>query len=313
VFEDLSDSLGVARAATRLAEGVLECGDAYAAEVLADKALAHARASGVAHVEVRCQWMLAGALRIGPTPVPSAIVRCEEVLRGAPDRLLGSVSVNCNLGVLLAMDGQFDEARQLVGEARNILSAISHPRPFADTATWTGRIAILAGDVQRAEAVYREGFDIARAIGEPMLRDPLAIGLADALCRLGRSAEAAAYLEDVAELRKTGSAFMSAAWRATQARVLALRGDVLEAERLARDAVALVAPTDFLDLHADMELALAEVLWTGGQPEGAGAALEEALRLYQRKGNIAAMVRARELISEHRLQRSAIHSDAGAE
>ena len=293
-FEDLRDSLGVARAALCLAADLLDSGDAHAAQVLADKALARARASGVAREEVACQWMLADTLRMGPTPVPTAIVRCEEVLDAAPDRFLGSVSVSANLGVLRAMNGQFDEARQLVDDARSILSAISHPRPFAGTASLTGRIAILAGDVHRAEAAYREALEIARDLGEPMLRDRLAIGLADALCRLGRSEEAAAHLEDVAELRKTGSAFMSAEWRATQARVLALRGDVVEAET-ARTRRCRAGCSDRLARPAWLT-------WSSPWPKCCGpavslkplrAALEEALRLYQRKGNLAAMARAR--------------------
>jgi tetratricopeptide (TPR) repeat protein len=304
VFEDLRDPLGVARAAHCLAVDVLiDSSDASAAEVLCEKSLAHARASGVAREEVRCQWVLADVLRVGPTPVPTAIVRCEEVLEAAPDPFLGTVGVSGNMGVLLAMNGQFDEARRLVEHARSILSAIAHPRPFTFTASWVSRIAVLAGDFHGAEAACREGLQIARDIGERMHGDLLAIGLADALCRLGRSEEAAAHLEEVAQHRKTGSAFMSAEWRATQARVLARRGDVVEAEGLARDAVVLIAPTDLLDLHADVVLALAEVLLAGGQPEAAAAALEEALRLYQKKGNVAATARACMLMSEHPPQR----------
>ena len=51
-------------------------------------------------------------------------------------------------------------------------------------------------------------------------------------------------------------------WRGVQAKILAHQGRSEEAETLARDAVALVAPTDLLSHHGDAMLDLAEVLRT---------------------------------------------------
>jgi hypothetical protein len=58
-----------------------------------------------------------------------------------------------------------------------------------------------------------------------------------------------------------------------------------EAERLAREAVALAAPTDFLDLQATALLAVARVLRATGSPDAASAAAE-AQAVYERKGNV---------------------------
>jgi thioredoxin-like negative regulator of GroEL len=88
----------------------------------------------------------------------------------------------------------------------------------------------------------------------------------------------------------------SARWGATRARVLALQGETGEAERVARAAAALVSSTDLLNLRGDVTLALAEVLWACGQADEATAALREAVRVYERKGNVAAAARAHAVV-----------------
>jgi tetratricopeptide (TPR) repeat protein len=76
-----------------------------------------------------------------------------------------------------------------------------------------------------------------------------------------------------------------------RAKVMARGGEFEEAERLAREAVAIASGTDFLDGHADALASLGEVLRLAGRAEESTAALQEALRLYEQKGNIAAAAR----------------------
>ena len=61
---------------------------------------------------------------------------------------------------------------------------------------------------------------------------------------------------------------------------------------LAREGVALAADSEYVGLHADVLLDLAEVLRLAGRSEEAEAAAVEAVRLYERKGNVAGMARA---------------------
>jgi hypothetical protein len=75
-------------------------------------------------------------------------------------------------------------------------------------------------------------------------------------------------------------------WRQVRAQVLARRGEHAEAERLAREAVAIGERTDSIDLLGDAERDLGEVLVLAGRPEDAAAALEQAAALYERKGNV---------------------------
>jgi hypothetical protein len=62
--------------------------------------------------------------------------------------------------------------------------------------------------------------------------------------------------------------------------------------------MALAAPTDYLDLRAETSADLAEVLRLAGRPEGSATASEEAIRLYEQKGNIVAASRLRSLLAE---------------
>jgi len=78
------------------------------------------------------------------------------------------------------------------------------------------------------------------------------------------------------------------------ARILAARGQLAEAEELSRAAVTLAARTDFLNQHGDALLELAGVLAEVGRTREARAAVDEALGLYERKGNLIASARARQ-------------------
>ena len=87
-------------------------------------------------------------------------------------------------------------------------------------------------------------------------------------------------------------------WRETQALVHAGRGEHAEAERLAREAVAIADRTDMLNLQGDALYDLAEVFHTSGRVEEAGAALEQALERYERKKNLALSAQVRTRLAE---------------
>ena len=68
--------------------------------------------------------------------------------------------------------------------------------------------------------------------------------------------------------------------------MLARRAEHAEAERLARDAVALSDETDQLDTQGDAYADLAEVLVLADRPEETAEALEQALARYERKEDL---------------------------
>ena len=80
--------------------------------------------------------------------------------------------------------------------------------------------------------------------------------------------------------------------------MLAQKGELERAEQLGLEAVEFASTTDFLDSHADALMNLAELrLRTGRQHEAAGR-MEEALQLYEQKGNVLSAERARSRLRE---------------
>ena len=83
-----------------------------------------------------------------------------------------------------------------------------------------------------------------------------------------------------------------------QALVLAHRGDHAEAERLAREAVAIIEQTDSLNLQGETLRDLAEVLHAAGRAEEAAATLVDALDRYERKRNLPMARQVRERLRD---------------
>jgi DNA-binding SARP family transcriptional activator len=81
-------------------------------------------------------------------------------------------------------------------------------------------------------------------------------------------------------------------WRGVRAKLLAARGRAGEAEELAEEGVRLGARTDFLTVHAAALLDLGTVLRHGGRAGDADAAIEKALELFRRKGDVVSAERA---------------------
>ena len=71
----------------------------------------------------------------------------------------------------------------------------------------------------------------------------------------------------------------------------ARRGDLSEAEALAREAVALAERTDLLNTHGDTLADLGEVLVLAGRTDEAGAIFAQAAEILERKGNRASLER----------------------
>jgi len=81
--------------------------------------------------------------------------------------------------------------------------------------------------------------------------------------------------------------------RGTRAKLLARRSDP-SAEALAREAVNLSRGTDFTNWQADALVDLAETLRLSDRAGDARPALEEALALYEAKGNLASAAAVRQ-------------------
>ena len=157
----------------------------------------------------------------------------------------------------------------------------------------SGYVELLAGDPVAAEHDMRSAGEAFREIGEGWFLSTVAVDLPRAVYEQGRYDDAFALLEAIDEVPAPTDREWQIKRRGVPARLLARRGQLEEAEKLAREGVALAADSEFLVLHADVLLDLAEVLALAGRMEDAAATAAEAVSLYERKGNVASARRAR--------------------
>jgi class 3 adenylate cyclase/tetratricopeptide (TPR) repeat protein len=298
-FARLGDELGLARAWNLAAITRLWVGTTGAAEEAWLHAIDHARrAESLGEEAHALSWLLIGTW-MGPTPVENGVRRCREILDHAPSRQVEAMAL-LEQGPLLAMCGRFSEARELFQRGEEIIEDLGLAILAAGLSQERFDIEMLAGDVEAAEVELRRACEILKQLGEKGFLSTRAALLAHALCAQGRYEEAGPFIEIAAEAGSEDDRATQALWRAARAKVLARQGEIDEALRLAREAVALVAETDWLNTRGDALFDLAEVLDLAEKPDQAAARIAEALHLYERKGNIVAAGKARELLAELR-------------
>lgn len=298
VFGAENDPYGLARAYQLVAEA--RWGDhAYEeAQEALELGLEAARAAGDPREEAKILAWLPAALFWGPAHVDEAIARCEEVLRIAQ----GDRSVEARCQLLLAglhgMRGDFAQARSIMAQSRGALEELGMAQSVASLTHVSGMVEMLAGDWQAAEREYRSGFEFFRDSGDTGYLVVSAAFLARALYEQGRLEEAEDLTQLVEQTSASDDPATKADWAGTRAKILARRGELAEALKLAEEAVAVYERTHEIRDHADALMDLADVLRQGGgEPEGRRA-LTEAARLYERKGVAPSLARARTLLAE---------------
>jgi tetratricopeptide (TPR) repeat protein len=200
------------------------------------------------------------------------------------------------LASLEAMRGRFDEARDLHGRGGRTYAELGQKARLARLTAVGTRIELLAGDRAAAERELRAAYAIYEASGERAYLAAVSASLARLLCELGRYDEAGQLAEIAERTAARGDLTTQVRRRAAQAKVLAQRGALDEAEALARAAVTLTDGTEFPDWRADTLLDLSEVLRSAEHTEQANTAIREAVRLYDSKGNLVSADKARALL-----------------
>jgi class 3 adenylate cyclase/tetratricopeptide (TPR) repeat protein len=258
-----------------------------------ERARLHAREAGDRRQEAEIVGRLGFAAWSGPLPVHDAIGRCAALLELSPDDLLLEASCRCWIGCLVARQGRFDEARELVNAAAEGYDELgARLEAAACSAFGLADVESLAGDLAAAERALREGYDTLGALGELGHRATVAAFLARTLHAEGQFAEADRFARHVEETASEHDTWSQVLYRLTRARLLADAGRVSEAEVVARGALAIVETTDLLDLHGNALLDLAEVLRARDRHDEARECIETALALYERKGNDVSAARA---------------------
>jgi class 3 adenylate cyclase/tetratricopeptide (TPR) repeat protein len=297
-LEELGDDAGLAKAWHVAA--ILSWLEARAQETSAalERAVEHAARAGDRRQEAEDLALLTMTSSWGPVPVDEGIRRTRDII----DRSRGHRKVEAlalaTLSHLEARRGNFEEARKDIDEGRRLLRELGLHVLAAATSHAAGYIELIEGHTERAEEALREGYNELARMGEKAYLSTVAVDLAEALYRLDELAEAESFTR-ISEISADPTDLSSQiGWRSVRAKVLARRGRLDEAERLARDAVTLAEGTDFVDEAGDALSDRAEVLALAGHHEEARAALLRALELYKRKGNLVLEERARRRLSE---------------
>jgi class 3 adenylate cyclase/tetratricopeptide (TPR) repeat protein len=295
LLEDLGDEQGQSRAWRLLGlDSYLRCRVGRAEDEF-QRAVEHARAAGDERVEAGNLYALVQAAFWGPTPVAEGIRRCQEIRGRAEGSYRVEMSALHTLAGLHAMAGEFDRARELGDQAMQIADKLGPSRFAALCSQFLGQVELLAGDPGAAARWLRWGAGILERMGERGLRSELTANLARALAAQGLDDEALEQAALSGRLAVRDDLYAQVERRGPLAAVLARRGRLEEAERLAAEAVELGADSDMLAMQAGALLDLARVLRLAGRPAEAVPLARQALALAERKGHVIAAAEARDL------------------
>ena len=256
-----------------------------------ERALPYYRRSGWS--TAGCLSEIAAALYHGPTAVPAAQERCEQLLIEATDRL-GTAHVLAHLAGLHAYDERGDEALRLLDEADAVYQDLRDEYSLANTSgRIRGRVCALAEDHTAAEAAFRSCCETFERFGDAAALASVAADLGGTLYAQGRIDDAR-HWSAVSERRApAGDLIAQFFWRSLKAVLLAHDRRLAEAEPLAMQALSLVMQTDGLTHQGDVLLDVATVLTTANRPVEAATRVRQAIDVYDRKQNAASVRNAR--------------------
>ena len=244
-------------------------------------------------------WILGTMCRValaGPLRVDDGIRRCLAIREQNPDEPTLQPVIDSMVGVLEAMRGRFAAGREHYRRSHVAFEELGLNVQLAAFRMYAGWVELLAGDAAAAERECRAGYQALERMGEQSYLSTTAAFLARAVFSQGKYAEAERLTRVSHEATSDDDLISQAMWRGTRAKVLARRSDV-DAERLARESVAISFETDCPNMQADALVDLAETLQLLGHGDGGASVLLQAIERYEAKGNVVSATSVRELLS----------------
>ena len=261
------------------------------------RSIEHAQRAGNKSIERDVLGMVLATILFGSTPAADGISATREIREQHPDSLEIQAWTNRVIGSLIALQGDETTGRELLEEARSMFAELGHHEALAAHPFSTAPLELRAGNPAAAERELRAGLEILEGTGERARAGHLAALLAGVLAQQGRLDEADEYLAVARETIQAIDVSGLAQLKISTARVLALRGELEEAVRLAAEAAALIDGTQELLNMPDLLMWQAEVLELAGSVEDAKAALTKAVDAAARKGSVVGAALATERLA----------------
>ena len=298
-FEELGDDGGLAEALSLVAAVEFWSGRAERAIQAADRAVSHARRSNDARREYEALRWRSSAECYGPKPADQAAIGFAALL-GGPAAQHGGLRTALTVfrAEMEAMGGEAQIARDLVEKAKVWARDFGlHMYYASGVLRISAYIAMLAGEIERAEQDLREGVEMLRQMGDAGHLSSLGPDLADVLNRQGHSVEALSLTEEAERLALDGDMDAEIGWRRARSKILARQGNLVEGLRLGTEAMDLARRTDYIDLRGMTCLDFAEVLRRAGRDGESIHVLQEAIEMFDLKGNVVMAARVRALLA----------------
>ena len=296
-FEAAGDAAGLALA-NRLLWAIHSTANRNALALqAAEQVIEHARAAGDRRLEARGAAGYALTALYGPTPVAEALSRGEELVRQVEGDRRTEGFILGALAQLRGMRGETAEARALAKQSAAMLEEMGVGILSAATSIDSARIELLAGDLEAAATDLRRDYDALTLMGERFLLSTVGGMLARVEYLRDRFSDAESLARVVRELSAPDDIDAQALWRSVLAMVLARAAAIDEAITLAQEAVALRRQADAPVLLAEALEDFGEVLRFAGRDQEARSQREQALALYERKGDEVSAGRLRTLLS----------------
>jgi class 3 adenylate cyclase/tetratricopeptide (TPR) repeat protein len=294
-FERIGDVEGAVRALLLIGALTGWLGNLAGAEMHWRRALEQAENTSNRVTNDVLGWIVLNAWW-GPRTVPEMIRLADETAAKASSKRLEAYALVVG-GAAIGADGRLEEGREKIALGRALFLDLGDVLAWGGITGVEAEMELAAGDPQRAYDALAGGAAALAAKAETGYLTTVMSFQAHAALELGRADEATRLANEAIRIASADDFDPRARGAYVLAQVAARRGEVDEAERLLTAAAELIEPTDFMSLHFDLALARAEVARLAGRPAEAREALEYALALAERKENVLAASRVRELLA----------------
>jgi class 3 adenylate cyclase/tetratricopeptide (TPR) repeat protein len=296
VFRRLGDEKGLAYAMRIVAFshwGALRFAEAL--ETFEAMAALAARA-GMQHLEEEGRRRMPLAHLLGPAPISETIAWLERFAEENAGRPLLLAAIRGTLARALASSGEIDAAREFQdAEAALLEAGLELEATTAyNTRAWVARCA---GDFELEASHFKTAVAKLEALNDRAFLSTSYMELGTCFAGLGRDDEAQQALQRARDLTSADDVIDVVGLAALDAVLRSRRGEVDEAQRLARLALESIDETDAVVLRVKTRVTVAEVFQRAERSDKSKALLHEAVELAERYGHVVAAQQAGERLA----------------